>query len=67
MDICLEFAWENLTNAARGGVRMVFRPHALKSLNSIERIQLRMMSVTYNGNPCTKLSLATVSVMLMMK
>ena len=28
-------------------------PHALKSLNSIDIIQPRMMVATFNGNPCT--------------
>ena len=30
---------------------MLIRPRALKSLNSIERIQSRMMVATFNGNP----------------
>ena len=38
-------AWKNSVNATVGGAR------ALKSLNSIERIQPRMMVTTFNGNP----------------
>ena len=30
---------------------MLIRPRALKSLNSIEKIQPRMMVATFNGNP----------------
>ena len=30
---------------------MLIGPRALKSLNSIEKIQLRMMVATFNGNP----------------
>ena len=34
-----------------GGVGILIGPRALKSLNSIERIQPRMMVATFNGNP----------------
>ena len=34
-----------------GGVGILIRPRALKSLNSIEKIQPRMMVATFNGNP----------------
>ena len=34
-----------------GGVGMLIGPRALKSLNSIERIQPSMMVATFNGNP----------------
>ena len=44
-------AWKNSVNATIGGVGMLIRPQALKSLNSIEKIQLRMMVATFNGNP----------------
>ena len=37
-------AWKNSVNATEG-------PRALKTLNSIERIQPRMMAATFNGNP----------------
>ena len=40
----LASAWENSVNAAIGIVRMFFSPHALKSLDSIEKIQLRIIS-----------------------
>ena len=33
------------------GVGMLLGPRALKTLNSIERIQPRMMAATFNGNP----------------
>ena len=38
--------WKNSVNATIGGVGML---HALKSLNSIEKIQPRMMFTTFNG------------------
>ena len=44
-------AWKNSVNATVGSVGIIIGPRALKSLNSIERIQLRMMVVTFNGNP----------------
>ena len=44
-------AWENSVNATVGGVGILIRPKALKSQNSIERIQPRMMVATFNGNP----------------
>ena len=43
--------WKNYINAIKEGVRMILCPCALKSLNSIERIQLRMMYALFNGNP----------------
>ena len=43
-------AWKNSVNATVGGVGIFIDPRALKSLNSIERIQPRMMVVTFNGN-----------------
>ena len=46
-------AWKNSVNAMVGGVGMLIGPWALKSLNSIEKIQPRMMVATFNGNPCT--------------
>ena len=36
-------AWKNSVNATIGGVGMFVVPRALKSLNSIEKIQLRIM------------------------
>ena len=44
-------AWKNSVNAAVGGVGMLIGPQALKTLNSIEKIQPRMMAATFNGNP----------------
>ena len=44
-------AWKNSVNATVGGVGMLIGPRALKTLNSIERIQPRMMAATFNGNP----------------
>ena len=44
-------AWTNSVNAIVGGVGILIGPRALKSLNSIERIQRRMMVATFNGNP----------------
>ena len=44
-------AWKNLVNATVGGVGILIGPRALKSLNSIERIQPKMMVATFNGNP----------------
>ena len=40
-------AWKNSVNV---GVGILIGPRALKSLNSIERIQPRMMVATFNGN-----------------
>ena len=44
-------AWKNSVNASVGGVGMLIEPRALKTLNSIERIQPGMMAATFNGNP----------------
>ena len=44
-------AWKNSVNASVGGVGMLIRPRVLKTLNSIERIQPRMIAATFNGNP----------------
>ena len=44
-------AWKNSVNATVGGVGMLIGPRALKTLNSIERIQPRMVAATFNGNP----------------
>ena len=42
-------AWKNFVNAIIG-VGMLIGPQALKSLNSIEKIQPRMMVGTFNDN-----------------
>ena len=44
-------AWKNSVNAAVGGVGLLIGLRALKMLNSIEKIQPRMMAATFNGNP----------------
>ena len=43
--------WKNSVNATVGSIGILIGPRALKSLNSIERIQPRMMVATFNGNP----------------
>ena len=43
-------AWKNSVNATVGGVGMLIGPRASKTLDCIERIQPRMMAVTFNGN-----------------
>ena len=43
-------AWKNSVNATVGGLGMLIGPKAIKTLNSIERIQPRMMTATFNGN-----------------
>ena len=45
------FAWKNSVNAAVGGVGLLIGHRALKTLNSVEKIQPRMMAATFNGNP----------------
>ena len=47
MDGC---SWKNSVNATIGSVGILIGPQALKSLNSIKKIQPRMMVATYNGN-----------------
>ena len=42
-------AWKNFVNAI---IEMLLSLHALKSLNSIEKIRLKMICATFNGNPC---------------
>ena len=44
-------AWKNSVNATVGGVGLLIGPRALKTLNSVEKIQPRMMAATFNGNP----------------
>ena len=44
-------AWENSVKSTIGGVRMLIGSRALKSLNSIEKIQPRMIVATFNGKP----------------
>ena len=40
-----------LATVSAGGVGILIGPRALKTLNSIEKIQPRMMAATFNGNP----------------
>ena len=49
-------AWKNSLNATIGGVDILIGPWALKSLNSIKKIQLRMMVATFNGNLTTTIN-----------
>ena len=44
-------AWKNSVNATVEGVGILIVPRALKSLNSMDRIQPRMVVVTFTGNP----------------
>ena len=46
-------AGKNSVTAMIGGVGMLVRPWALKSQNSIEKMQLRMIVATFNGNLST--------------
>ena len=46
-------AWKNSVNAVTWGVGMLLSSRILKSLNSIEKIQPRIMLATFNGNPST--------------
>ena len=45
--------WRNPVYAVIMGIEMLLGPHALKSLNSIEKIQPRIMVATFNGNTGT--------------
>ena len=44
-------AWKSSINAAIGGIGMLLSPHTLKSLNSSETIQPRIMVAMFNSNP----------------
>ena len=44
-------AWKNSVNAVIGGVDMLISPRTLKSHNSIEKIQSKMMIATFNCIP----------------
>ena len=57
-------AWKNSGNTTIGGVGMLIGPWAFKSLNSIEKIQARMMVATFNGNHSVTIILATALPML---
>ena len=51
MDVATASAWKNSVNTTIGGVGMLIGLLAQKSINSIEKIQPRMMVATFNGNP----------------
>lgn len=44
-------AVKNTANATIGGVGFLLSPHAMRSLNSIEKITSRIIVATFNGNP----------------
>ena len=46
-------AWKNSTNAAIGGIGMLFSPQTYKALETVEMITRRIMIATINGNPRT--------------
>ena len=46
-------AWKNSVNAVIGDAGMLLSPRALKSVNSFEKIQPRIMVATFNDNYCT--------------
>ena len=47
------YLWgKNSINATIGGVGIPISSHSLKSLNSIEKPQLRIICAISNGNPC---------------
>ena len=48
-----ESAWKNSVSATIGDVGILIGPLALKSLNSIKKIQPRMIVATINDNPST--------------
>ena len=51
------YAWKKSVNTVIGGVGMFLSPLPLKSVNSIERIQPKMMCGTFNTNPLHNYSL----------
>ena len=53
MDVCLSICMEKLCQCCYEGVGMLISRQTLKSLNSIEKIQLWMLVATFNGNPST--------------
>ena len=48
-------AWKNSVNPTIGGEDMLIGLHALKTLNSIEKIHLRMKVATFNDNHRTSI------------
>ena len=53
MDVCFAICKGKFCQGSDKGVGMLIGPRVLKSLNSIEKIQLRMIVATLNGNPST--------------
>ena len=60
-------AWKNSVNAAVGGVGLLIGPRALKTLNSVEKIQPRMMQLHLTATPEQQSSHATAPPMLVKK
>ena len=58
---------EKTVNATIGGVGMLIGPRALKSLDSIKKIQLRMMVAMLMATPAQQSSPATALPMLVKK
>ena len=50
MSLATVSAWKSSVNVTVGGIGILIGPRALKSLNSIERIQPMMLVATFNGN-----------------
>ena len=46
-------ACKNSTNSTIGGVGILLSPLAIRSLNSIEKNNPKIVTATFNGNPCT--------------
>ena len=60
-------AWKNSVNAAVGGVGLLIGPRALKTINSVEKIQPRMMAPILTATPEQQSSHATAPPMLVKK
>ena len=53
MEICVDICIENFINTTIADVEIFISPHASKSLNSFEKIQMMMFCATFNDNLCT--------------
>ena len=60
-------AWKNSVNATMRGVGMLIGPRALKSLNSVEKIQLRMIELLLMATPAQQSYPAIALTMLVKK
>ena len=60
-------AWKNSVNVVIGDVGMHLSPRALKSLNSIKKIQPKMMIVMFNDNPTQRSCPAIILQMRVIK